>query len=154
MHDLPLRAVTIAGELKSTQRELEAAKAALAANKIDGLFENAQDVEGIKIMAAYFSGTGSDTLRSMCDKIRDKAPNTVAALVGASDGKITLAVSCGKNAQERGLKAGALVKAIAAVAGGNGGGKPDFAMAGIKDATKVDEALAAVAGIVRSALNG
>ena len=154
VHDLPLRAVTIAGELKSTQRELEAAKAALAANKIDGLFENAQDVEGIKIMAAYFSGTGSDTLRSMCDKIRDKAPNTVAALVGASDGKITLAVSCGKNAQERGLKAGALVKAIAAVAGGNGGGKPDFAMAGIKDATKVDEALAAVAGIVRSALNG
>ena len=153
VHDLPLRAVTIAGELKSTQRELEAAKAALAANKIDGLFENAQDVEGIKIMAAYFSGTGSDTLRSMCDKIRDKAPNTVAALVGASDGKITLAVSCGKNAQERGLKAGALVKAIAAVAGGNGGGKPDFAMAGIKDATKVDEALAAVAGIVRSALN-
>ena len=154
VHDLPLRAVTIAGELKSTQRELEAAKAALADNKIDGLFENAQDVEGIKIMAAYFSGTGSDTLRSMCDKIRDKAPNTVAALVGASDGKITLAVSCGKNAQERGLKAGALVKAIAAVAGGNGGGKPDFAMAGIKDATKVDEALAAVAGIVRSALNG
>ena len=154
VHDLPLRAVTIAGELKSTQRELEAAKAALAANKIDGLFENAQDVEGIKIMAAYFSGTGSDTLRSMCDKIRDKAPNTVAALVGASDGKITLAVSCGKNAQERGLKAGALVKAIAAVAGGNGGGKPDFAMAGIKDATKVDEALAAVASIVRSALNG
>ena len=154
VHDLPLRAVTIAGELKSTQRELEAAKAALAANKIDGLFENAQDVEGIKIMAAYFSGTGSDTLRSMCDKIRDKAPNTVAALVGASDGKITLAVSCGKNAQERGLKAGALVRAIAAVAGGNGGGKPDFAMAGIKDATKVDEALAAVAGIVRSALNG
>ena len=154
VHDLPLRAVTIAGELKSTQRELEAAKAALAANKIDGLFENAQDVEGIKIMAAYFSGTGSDTLRSMCDKIRDKAPNTVAALVGASDGKITLAVSCGKNAQERGLKAGALVKAIAAVAGGNGGGKPDFAMAGIKDATKVDEALAAVAGIVAGALNG
>ena len=154
MHDLPLRAVTIAGELKSTQRELEAAKAALAANKIDGLFENAQDVDGIKIMAAYFSGTGSDTLRSMCDKIRDKAPNTVAALVGSSDGKITLAVSCGKNAQERGLKAGALVKAIAAVAGGNGGGKPDFAMAGIKDATKVDEALAAVAGIVAGVLNG
>ena len=54
VHDLPLRAVTIAGELKSTQRELEAAKAALAANKIDGLFENAQDVEGIKIMARVF----------------------------------------------------------------------------------------------------
>ena len=154
LHDLPLRAVTIAGELKAAQRELESAKAALAANKIDGLFENAQDVDGVKIMTAYFSGTGSDTLRSMCDKIREKAPNTVAALVGSSDGKMTLAVTCGKNAQERGLKAGMLVKAIAAVAGGNGGGKPDFAMAGIKDATKVDEALAATTDIVRRALNG
>ena len=154
LHDLPLRAVTVAGELKAAQRELESAKAALAANKIDGLFENAQDVDGVKIMTAYFSGTGSDTLRSMCDKIREKAPNTVAALVGSSDGKTTLAVTCGKNAQERGLKAGMLVKAIAAVAGGNGGGKPDFAMAGIKDATKVDEALAATTDIVRRALNG
>ena len=154
LHDLPLRAVTVTSELKAAQRELESAKAALAANKIDGLFEDAQDVDGIKIMAAYFSGTSADTLRGMCDKIREKAPNTVAALVGASDGKTTLAVTCGKNAQDRGLKAGMLVKAIAAVAGGNGGGKPDFAMAGIKDATKVDEALAAVADIVRNALNG
>ena len=107
----------------------------------------------MRIVTAFFSGTGSDALRSMCDKIRDKAPNVVAALIGSDAGKTTLAVSVSKNAQARGLKAGMLVKQIAAVAGGNGGGKPEFAMAGIRDTTKIDEALAAVCGIVKSELD-
>ena len=63
-----------------------------------------------------------------------------------------MAVGVSKNAMARGLKAGALVKKIAAIAGGNGGGKPDFAMAGLKDETKIDEALAAVKGIVEKQL--
>ena len=111
------------------------------------------DVDGVKILTAYFSGTESDALRSMAEKIRDKAPNAVAALIGSNGEKLTLAVSCSKNVLARGLKAGVLVKQIAAIAGGNGGGKPDFAMAGIKDATKVDEALNAVADIVKSNLD-
>lgn len=90
----------------------------------------------------------------MAEKVRDKAPNTVAALVGSTDGKITLAVACGKGALDAGLKAGVLVKQIAAIAGGNGGGKPDFAMAGLKDENKIDEALNAVAGIVKNVLEG
>ena len=152
LKDLPLRAVAMNAELKSLAKELEEAKATLAAGQIDGLFQDAIDVDGVKILTAYFSGTTPDSLRSMAEKIRDKAPNVVAALVGAADGKLTLAVSCSKNTLERGLKAGQLVKAIAAVAGGNGGGKPDFAMAGLKDPNKVDEALGAVPEIVRSAL--
>ena len=76
----------------------------------------------------------------------------VAALIGSDAGKTTLAVSVSKNAQARGLKAGLLAKQVAAIAGGNGGGKPDFAMAGIRDNTKIDEALAAVAGIVKGEL--
>ena len=91
-------------------------------------------------------------LRSMCEKAREKAPNAVVALVGSAEGKLTLAVSCSANAVARGLKAGVLVKDIAAIAGGKGGGKPDFAMAGIKDANKVDEALNAVSEIVRKNL--
>ena len=63
-----------------------------------------------------------------------------------------MAVGVGKSAQSKGLKAGVLVKQIAAIAGGNGGGKPDFAMAGVKDTTKIDEALQAVPGIVRSVM--
>ena len=106
----------------------------------------------MRIISAFFTGTDSEALRSMCEKIRDKAPASVAALCAQNDGKTTLAVSVGKDAQARGLKAGVLVKEIAAVAGGNGGGKPDMAMAGIKDASKIDDALAAVPGIVRKNL--
>ena len=154
MKDLPLRAVAVASEVKALSKELDAAKAAAAASKIDGLFEAAEDVNGIKILTAYFSGTAPEALRSMAEKVRDKASNTVAALVGSTDGKITLAVSCGKGALDAGLKAGVLVKQIAAIAGGNGGGKPDFAMAGLKDENKIDEALNAVAGIVKGILEG
>ncbi len=154
LKDLPLRAEGVAAEVKSLTRELEQLKSEVAASKIDGLFENAADVNGIKIVSAYFSGTAPEALRGMCEKIRDKAPNVVSALVGSTDGKISLVVCCGKGAQDAGLKAGALVKQIAVIAGGNGGGKPDLAMAGLKDATKIDEALNAVPGIVAAALNG
>ena len=154
LKDLPLRAEGVAAEVKSLTKELEQLKSEVAASKIDGLFEGAEDVNGIKILTAYFSGTAPEALRSMAEKVRDKAPNTVAALVGSTDGKITLAVACGKGALDAGLKAGVLVKQIAAIAGGNGGGKPDFAMAGLKDENKIDEALNAVAGIVKGILEG
>ncbi len=148
LKDVPVRAEAMAAELKETGKQLEAAKAQVAAAKIDGLFENAAEVDGVRIISAYLSGTGTDTLRDMIDKIRDKAPDAVTVLVGGDGSKTTMAVGVGKNAQARGLKAGVLVKQIAAIAGGNGGGKPDFAMAGIKDANKIDEALHAVPGIV------
>mgnify|MGYP000413431741 FL=1 len=104
-------------------------------------------------ISAYFTGTTGDTLRGMCDTIRDKAVKpAVAVLVGKAEDKITMAVTVNKLAQEKGLKAGVLVKEISAIAGGKGGGKPDFAMAGLKDETKIDEALAAVKGIVEKQL--
>ena len=113
----------------------------------------AKEVGGVKIASAYFTGTSGDTLRGMCDSIRDKAVNPcVAVLVGKTDDKITMAVTVNKLAQEKGLKAGNLVKEISAIAGGKGGGKPDFAMAGLKEETKIDEALAAVKGIVEKQL--
>ena len=76
----------------------------------------------------------------------------MTAIVGECDGKTTLAVAVGKEAQAKGLAAGKLAKQIASIAGGNGGGKPDFAMAGIRDTSKIDEALAAVPGIVKEVL--
>ena len=82
----------------------------------------------------------------MVDKVRDKAPNAVTVLIGSDGNKTMMAVGVSKNALARGLKAGALVKKIAAIAGGNGGGKPDFAQGGGADATKIDEALEALAG--------
>ena len=152
MKDVPARAEAMAAELKETGKQLEIAKAKLASAEIDGLFENAAVVDGIRIVTVYANGTSPDTLRNMLDKLRDKAPDAVGALIGSTGGKTTLAVGVGKVALARGLKAGVLVKKIAAIAGGNGGGKPDFAMAGIRDVSKIDDALHAVEGIVKEEL--
>ena len=150
---LPVRAEAVMAENKALAKELEEIKAQVAASKVTSLFDNAEEIGGVKIASAYFTGTTGDTLRGMCDTIRDKAVKpAVAVLVGKAEDKITMAVTVSKQAQEKGLKAGALVKEIAAIAGGKGGGKPDFAMAGLKDETKIDEALAAVSAIVKKAL--
>ena len=150
---LPARAEAVMAENKAMSRELEEMKAKIAASKVDSLFDNAEEADGVKIASAYFTGTTGDTLRGMCDSIRDKAVNpVVAVLVGKAEDKITMAVTVNKLAQEKGLKAGVLVKELSAIAGGKGGGKPDFAMAGLKDETKIDEALASVSAIVKKAL--
>lgn len=149
MKDVAARAQAVTAELKEANKQLEIAKAKLASSQIDGLFQNAVEVDGVRIVTVYLNGTTPDTLRSMMDKLRDKEPNAVGALIGTDGSKTTLAVGVGKNALARGLKAGALVKQIAAIAGGNGGGKPDFAMAGIRDTSKIDDALNAVEGIVK-----
>ena len=150
---LPARAEAVMAENKAMSKELEDIKAKVAASKVTSLFDNAETVGGVKIASAYFTGTSGDTLRGMCDTIRDNAKAAaVAVLVGKSDDKITMAVTVTKDAQAKGLKAGNLVKDISAIAGGKGGGKPDFAMAGLKDETKIDEALAAVKSIVEKQL--
>ena len=152
MKDVAARAQAVTAELKEANKQLEIAKAKLASSQIDGLFQNAVEVDGVRIVTVYLNGTTPDTLRSMMDKLRDKEPNAVGALIGTDGSKTTLAVGVGKSALARGLKAGALVKQIAAIAGGNGGGKPDFAMAGIRDTSKIDDALNAVEGIVKENL--
>ena len=153
LKDVADRAESMVAELKETGKELDALKAQMAAAKVDGLFDKATDVDGVRIISAYLTGTGADTLREMIDKVRDKAPNAVTVLVGSDGSKTMMAVGVSANAKARGLKAGALVKKIAAIAGGNGGGKSDFAMAGIRDTSKIDEALNAVPEIVKGELD-
>ena len=146
--ELAAKAQSMTDELKEKDRQIAMLSSKLAGMEIQGLFETAKEVEGIKIVSALFSGTESDALRTMCDKARDFSPNIVAVLAGTSNGKATIAVACGKSAQEKGAHAGNIVRAVAKIAGGNGGGKADSAMAGAKDLTMLDEALAAVEGIV------
>ena len=118
---LPARAEAVMAENKAMSRELEEMKAKIAASKVDSLFDNAEEADGVKIASAYFTGTTGDTLRGMCDSIRDKAVNpVVAVLVGKAEDKITMAVTVNKLAQEKGLKAGVLVKELSAIAGGKG----------------------------------
>ena len=153
--DLAARAEAVMAENKALAKELDTVKAEVAAAKIESLFEGAQEVGGVRVITAYFSGTASDTLRAMCDTLRDKAVKPVlAVLVGSDGGKTTMAVSVNKLAQAKGLKAGSLVKELSAIAGGKGGGKPDFAMAGLKDPNKIDEALHAAAEVAARQMNG
>ncbi len=146
--ELPQKAASLAEELRNAQREITELKAEIADGKVKGVFENAKTVDGIKIFTAFLSGTPTEALRSICDKTRSKAPNGVIAIIGGDGDKFTLCVACGDNVIKRDVTAGKLVKEIAVIAGGNGGGKKEFAMAGIKDKTKIDEALSAVEGIV------
>ncbi len=152
LKDAPARAEALNAELKETAKQLEILKAQVASAKIDGLFENAADIDGVRIVSAYLTGTGADTLRDMVDKIRDKAPTRVTVLIGSDGAKTMMAVGVSECAGPW-PEGRALVKKIAAIAGGNGGGKPDFAMAGIRDTSKIDDALNAVPEIVKAEMN-
>lgn len=150
--ELPARLAAMAAETKRLQREMASMQDKAAGAQAQDIFQHPQEVNGIKVFTARLGNTPPDALRKMCDMIKNNEPAGVGALMGESEGKLQLAVCCGSAAVARGLKAGALAKEIATLAGGSGGGKPDFAMAGIRDAEKADEALAAVAGIVAAML--
>ena len=148
--DLERRCDQMMLEAKEKDRTIEKLNSQIASMQIDNVFDNSKLVEGVRVITALFSSTSPEGLRKACDQIRDKAPNCAAVLAGISGDKATFAAVVGKNAQEKGAHAGNIVKAVAKIAGGNGGGRPDSAMAGAKDLTKIDEALAAVQDIVLS----
>ncbi len=150
VEEIPAKVEALSVELKAKDREIEALNQKIADSKVDGLFEEAQDIDGISCIVAGFGGTTKDALRTVGDKVKDRAPDAVALLSAVEDGKGTLLAVCGKNAVARGVHAGNLVKQIAALAGGKGGGRPDSAMAGIGDLFKLDEAIAKAPEIIRS----
>ena len=151
--ELPARARQVMAEAKERDKIIETLNAKIAAANLDGMFQNAQEIDGVKVLFALLSGTDADALRALCDKVKERSEPMTAVFAGISGGKATLAAVCSKAAQDKGLKAGALVKEVAMMTGGNGGGRPDFAMAGAKDQTKLDEALEAVPNLVQSQLN-
>ena len=91
---------------------------------------------------------GADMLKTMCERALSMAPKCVVTIAAIADGKASFACACGKEAQQKGAHAGKIVKAVAQIAGGNGGGRPDMAMAGAKDVSKVDDALVAAKQII------
>ena len=102
----------------------------------------------MKLVCAKLDGMGADGLRKTGDSVADKFDCFVAVLAGSADGKSNILCKCSKSAVEKGANAGTLVREIAAVAGGKGGGKPDQAMAGVPDAAKLGAALDAAKEIV------
>ena len=149
--EVPPRAAHVVSELRDTQRELQTIKAKAAAGKVEGLFSGAKTVNGTKVVAAAFTGTAGDAVRAMCDRCRDAGiPDVVAVIAGIMEdaGSVTFGCYCGPDAVKKGAHAGNIVREVAKICGGNGGGRPDSAMAGGKDINKVDEALNAVDDIL------
>lgn len=153
MHELPERCAAVMGELKEKDRKIEKLNQQMAGNQVNGLFENAKDIDGIKVISALLNGTTPETLRQIGDQIKDRSEDVVAVFAGVTEDKGTFYCVCGKNAVSKGAHAGKIVQRVAAVTGGKGGGRPDGAMAGIGKNYMIDEALVALDSIVKDMLS-
>ena len=152
--ELDKRAATLASEVKAKDRELAELRSEISALKAGSLMDSARQVGGVRLITAEVEVSNPGELRSMCDTARDNGADIVAVFAGVNKEKGTLnfACACGADAIKLGAHAGNIVRETAKIAGGSGGGKPDSAMAGAKDASKADEALAAVDSIVSAML--
>ncbi len=139
-------------ESKSLKRVIESYQARETSNQVNQFLFGARQIGGLHVMTATVSDADAAKLRQMGDNLRDKEPGVVAVLASVNEEKITFLAVCGKEAVAKGIKAGELVKLVCTTCGGSGGGKPDSAMGGGKDATKVDNALALVDDFVSSKL--
>ena len=152
--ELDKRAATLSAEVKAKDRELAELRGEISALKAGSLMDSARQVGGVRLITAEVEVSNPGELRSMCDTARDNGADIVAVFAGVNKEKGTLnfACACGADAIKLGAHAGNIVRETAKIAGGSGGGKPDSAMAGAKDASKADEALAAVDSIVSAML--
>ncbi len=139
-------------EIKSLKRAVEAYKDRENASEGDRFLLGARVVGGFHVITTNIPDADAGRLRKIGDTLRDKAPDVVAVLSTVNDDKITFLAVCGKDAVAKGLKAGEIVKLVCSCCGGSGGGKPDSAMGGGKDVTKLDNALALVDDYVTSKL--
>ena len=141
-----------AGEMKQLRQALEKFKSEASLGEAKQFLAAAKTVKGLHVLTATREGLDANALRKMGDFLRDKDPFVVGVLASISGEKITFLTVCGKEAVEKGVKAGDLVKLVSGICGGKGGGKPDSAMGGGSDLLKVDDALAAVDDFVSEKL--
>ncbi len=138
-------------QVKTLEKELARLKSKLASSQGDELAEQAVEIKGVKVLATVLEGADANTLRETMDKLKDKLKTAAIVLASVNAGKVS--VAAGVTADTLGkVKAGELVNFVAGQVGGKGGGKPDMAMAGGTDASKLPEALASVAGWVQDKL--
>ena len=146
--ELSQRAAQLMAELHEKDREIEGLNSRIAALQVESLRAGAEEVNGLTLICASLKGVTPDALRLITDRIREENPAAVAVLAGVSDGKIHFAAACGKTAVQRGAHAGNILRTVAKLAGGGGGGRPDSATAGGRDLSGLGKALAAVKPIL------
>ena len=137
-----------AAELKEARRLIQQYKDKESAGGADALLKNAKEVGGLHVVTCSQGECDAAGLRKMGDALRDKDGAVVAVIAAVNGDKITFQCVCGKDAVAKGIRAGDIIRHITAIAGGKGGGKPDSAMGGGNDVSKLKEALSAVEGFV------
>ncbi len=140
----------IVADNKEKDKEIQRLNAEITRLKSADMFSNPEMVGEIEVYTARVDGSTPDALRSMGDDLKASNDNAVAIIASANGEKATIVAVCGKNAIAAGIKAGDVVREVAKLAGGGGGGRPDSAMAGAKDVSKLDEAIASTVEIVKA----
>lgn len=150
--DLKNKCKSLINEMKQKDSIIQKLNDHIAQTQSYYLFKDAEIVSGLKVSYASFNRVDTNTLKAMGDKLKEKDSSVVAILSSVSEGKGTLVAVCGKDAIKAGVDANTIIKEIAALLGGKGGGKKDMAMAGTTNIFKIDEALSQLTSIVQKAI--
>ena len=146
--ELVHRAEAVVNENREQQKKLEHLEAKMASAKASDIMSGVKHIGDISLIVAQMDGSTVDNIRKTGDAIKDKTPMCVCVFAANTDGKISFIAMAGADAVAKGVHCGKIIKEITAVAGGSGGGKPDSAQGGGKDASKIDDALALVDNII------
>ncbi|MFO7636985.1 MAG: alanine--tRNA ligase [Clostridia bacterium] len=149
---VPSRVLNLAKELKESRRENDALRGNALKDAMEGFLEKAETMGTSKVIVEKVEGMDMEQLRSSLDRVREKHEDCVAILAGFSGDTVNFAGVASKPAVQKGIHMGNLLKEAARMTGGGGGGRPDMAQAGGKDASKTDEALAFVKSRIREVL--
>lgn len=152
LNEIDKKAESVVSELKSVSKEVESIKAQIANSKANDILSDVQKIDDVELISARFDGMTVDDLKKTADGIKEKISCGVVVLGALTDDKITFVAMVTKDALSKGAHAGNIIKEITAIAGGRGGGKPDMAQGGGKDASKIDEALSSVTDVLNSQL--
>ena len=152
VNEIDKKAEQTVSELKDSKKKIEAMNAKMASGKLDDVLKNAVNINGINIVTGQVDGLSGNDLRTLGDNIKEKIGTGIAVLASNTDGKIAFLATATKDAVKQGVHAGMVIKNITQIAGGSGGGKPDMAQGGGKDAAKIADALQAAVDVVRSQL--
>ena len=148
VNDVPKRVEAMFAREKELGRENESLKAKLSSIEAGNITDQVRTVAGIEVLAAEVNASGMDALRTTADELKSKLPSAILVLGAASEGKVNFVVSVPADLVKQGFHAGKMIKEIASVAGGGGGGRPDMAQAGGKLPEKLGDALALVEKLV------
>jgi alanyl-tRNA synthetase len=141
-------------QIRERDRTIEQLRLEMATSDIDGLVERSISVDGTQVLATRVPAQDRETMLQIGDRLRDKLQSGVIVLASEIDAQPALLAMVTKDQVGRGLSAGNLIKEIAPIVGGRGGGRPELAQGGGSDVSKLDEALATVATIVKRQVSG